>query len=160
MPRAEGPRAGYRSVTPRIVVCDVAAQVDFLRAVFDASGDVDPARPAEIRIGDSLIMVTSAATRDLFPGFFYVYVDDADMSYQRALAAGATTWRRRWTRPTAIDGRWCATRSGMSSRSHTDSRHRDGAVPLNAGSEATSVGPPAGATERAPRGARRVPQSA
>ena len=91
MPRAEGPRAGYRSVTPRIVVCDVAAQVDFLRAVFDASGDVDPARPAEIRIGDSLIMVTSAATRDLFPGFFYVYVDDADMSYQRALAAGATT---------------------------------------------------------------------
>ena len=28
--------------------------------------------PAEIRIGDSLIMVTPATERDLFPGFVYV----------------------------------------------------------------------------------------
>ena len=84
-------RAGYHSITPRIVVSDVEAQIHFLRVVFDATGEVDPDRPAEIRIGDSLIMVTPATERDLFPGFLYVYVDDADQPYQRAIAAGATT---------------------------------------------------------------------
>lgn len=91
MSRANGPRVGYHSVTPRIVVSDVAAQVDFLRTVFNATGVVEPDRPAEIRIGDSLIMVTPAVERDLFPGFLYVYVDDADATYQRALTAGAVT---------------------------------------------------------------------
>ena len=36
MPALEGPRAGFHAVTPRLVVSDVAAQVEFLRAVFDA----------------------------------------------------------------------------------------------------------------------------
>jgi uncharacterized glyoxalase superfamily protein PhnB len=85
------PRAGYHSITPRIVVADVAAQVDFLRHVFDATGDIVPGRPAEIRMGDSLIMVSSAEARDLFPAFLHVYVDDADRTYQRALEAGAVT---------------------------------------------------------------------
>jgi PhnB protein len=87
----EGPREGYHSVTPRIVVDDVAAQVDFLGAVFDARGAVEPDRPAEVRIGDSPIMVTAAGARDVFPAFLYVYVDDADATYQRALAAGAAS---------------------------------------------------------------------
>jgi PhnB protein len=85
------PRPGYRSVTPRIVVSDVDAQVAFLRAVFDASGQVVTGRPAEIAIGDSLVMVTSTAERDLFPAFLSVYVDDADETYRRALASGAET---------------------------------------------------------------------
>jgi uncharacterized glyoxalase superfamily protein PhnB len=71
-------------------VSDVAAQVDFLRAVFDATGVVDPDRPAEILIGDSLIMVSPATERDPFPAFLYIYVDDADEAFQRALTAGAT----------------------------------------------------------------------
>jgi len=86
-----GPRAGHHSVTPRIVVSDVAAQVDFLQAVFGASGVIEPDRPAEIRIGDSLIMVSRAGERDLFPAFLHVYVDNADATYQRALDAGAIT---------------------------------------------------------------------
>jgi uncharacterized glyoxalase superfamily protein PhnB len=85
------PPAGYHSVTPRLVVADTEAQVEFLRAVFDASGDVDPDRPAEVRIGDSLVMVSSAGARERFPAFLYVYVDDADAAFRRALAAGATT---------------------------------------------------------------------
>ena len=89
MPAKSGPRAGFHSVTPRMVVNDVDAQVWFLRDVFDATGDVPEGRPAEIRIGDSLVMVTSAAERDLFSAFLYVYVDDADDTYQRALSAGA-----------------------------------------------------------------------
>ena len=74
-----------------MVVGDVAAEVAFLRAVFDATGDVHADRPAEIRIGNSLVMLSTAGERELFPAFLYVYVDDADSAYQRALAAGATS---------------------------------------------------------------------
>ena len=88
---AAAPRPGYRSVTPRVVVSDVAAQVAFLRAVFDATGEVVEGRPAELHIGDSLVMITSTAERDLFPAFLYVYVEDADDTHRRALEAGATT---------------------------------------------------------------------
>ena len=91
MSATHGTRPGYHTVTPRIVVKDVAAQIEFLRVVFEATGDVEPQRPSEIRIGDSLIMVTSATERELFPAFLYVYVDDADQTYERAVAAGATT---------------------------------------------------------------------
>ena len=34
-------------------------------------------------------MVSSAGDRELFPAFLYVYVDDADNVYRRALSAGA-----------------------------------------------------------------------
>lgn len=85
------PPPGYHSVTPRIVVSDVPGQVEFLRAVFAATGEVHAGRPAEIRIGDSLVMVTSAGERELFPAFLYVYVGDADSAYGRALAAGAVS---------------------------------------------------------------------
>ncbi|WP_238390536.1 MULTISPECIES: VOC family protein [unclassified Mycolicibacterium] len=85
------PPPGYHTVTPRMVVSDVAAAVDFLRTVFGAVGDVHPDRPAEIRIGDSLVMVTSVGERGLFPAFLYVYVEDADRVYQRAIDAGATS---------------------------------------------------------------------
>jgi PhnB protein len=72
-----------------MVVADAAAEVEFLRTVFDAAGDIHPGRPAEIRIGDSLVMVTLAAEREPFPAFLYVYVDDADSTYRKALDAGA-----------------------------------------------------------------------
>jgi len=84
-------RAGYHTVTPRIAVDDVAGLVQFLRDVFDATGDVVPGRPAELRIGDSLVMIASTDRREAFPAFLYVYVDDADRVHRRAVAAGATT---------------------------------------------------------------------
>ncbi len=82
---------GYHTLTPRMVVNDVEGAVRFLRAVFDGEGEVHEDRPAEIRIGDSLVMVSSPSERELFPAFLYVYVADADASYARALAAGAAT---------------------------------------------------------------------
>jgi PhnB protein len=85
------PPDGFHSVTPRIVVRDVAATVEFLRIVFDATGEARSDGPAEIRIGDSLVMVSPAAFRDEFPAFLYVYVHDADIVYARAVAAGAET---------------------------------------------------------------------
>ena len=74
-----------------MVVSNATAAVEFLRAVFGADGDVHPDRPAEMRVGDSVIMVSSAGERDVFPAFLYIYVDDADAAYRRAIAAGATS---------------------------------------------------------------------
>jgi uncharacterized glyoxalase superfamily protein PhnB len=74
-----------------MVVSDVNAAADVLRAAFGAVGEVHADRPAEMRIGDSLVMVTSAGERELFPAFLYIYVDDADAAYHRAIAAGATS---------------------------------------------------------------------
>ena len=85
------PESPYHSVTPRMVVPDVEAEVEFLRAVFGATGDVHPGRPAEMQIGDSLIMVSPSTEREAFPAFLYVYVDDADSAWGRAVEAGAET---------------------------------------------------------------------
>jgi PhnB protein len=43
---------------------------------------------AEIRIGDSVVIVSGGdGLRDPMPAFLYVYVDDTDSTYRRALAA-------------------------------------------------------------------------
>jgi ribosomal-protein-serine acetyltransferase len=88
---ANEPPAGYHTVTPRMVVGDAAGAVRFLRAAFGATGDAPDGRPAEIRIGDSLVMVTQAGVREPFPALLYVYVADADATYRDALAAGAVS---------------------------------------------------------------------
>jgi PhnB protein len=95
----ESPHPGYHSITPRIVVDDVDAQVAFLRAAFDASGDVRPDRPAELRIGDSLVMVSGTTGRERFQAFLYVYVADADDTYRRALDAGADSMEEPFDTP-------------------------------------------------------------
>jgi PhnB protein len=91
VPSATEPPVGFHSVTPRMVVSDVPGAVTFLRATFGADGEVPAGRPAEIRIGSSLVMISGAGERDLFPAFLYVYVDDADDAYRRAIGAGATS---------------------------------------------------------------------
>ena len=83
---------GWHTVTPRIIVKDPENLVNFLRTVFHARGELRSARPSEIRIGDSLVMVSDGAgLRDPMPAFLYVYVDDCDLTYQRALQADATS---------------------------------------------------------------------
>lgn len=88
---SSSPRQGYHSVTPRIVAEDISAQVHFLRTVFGATGSEQPGRPAEMLIGDSLVMVSPAVERAPFQAFLYIYVDDADAVYRRALDAGASS---------------------------------------------------------------------
>ena len=80
---------GWHSVTPRLVVHDVARLVQFLKQAFAATGDFHTDIPCEIRIGDSLVMVSGVGPRDAMPAFLYLYVDDIDATYQRALTAGA-----------------------------------------------------------------------
>ena len=82
-----------------MVVSDAAVAVEFLRRAFGATGH-DPAnRPAEMRIGDSVILVSQADEREVFPTFLYIYVHEADSAYRQALAAGAVTVEEPWDTP-------------------------------------------------------------
>jgi PhnB protein len=87
---------GYHSVTPYLVVDGAASVIDFLKEVFNAQEVMRLAAPrgrighTEMRIGDSLVMLGDA--HDGHPpmqAMLHVYVDDADATYQRAVAAGA-----------------------------------------------------------------------
>lgn len=80
---------GWHSVTPRLVVHDTAGLVEFLKQAFGATGDHRTDSPSVIRIGDSIVMVSSVGPRDAMPAFLYLYVDDIDATYERALEAGA-----------------------------------------------------------------------
>jgi uncharacterized glyoxalase superfamily protein PhnB len=81
--------AGWPSAIPRIVAEDARALVEFLRVTFNASGDYHADRPTELRIDDSLLLITEIGERNANTVFIYVYVSDTDAAYKRALAAGA-----------------------------------------------------------------------
>jgi PhnB protein len=80
---------GWHTVTPRIVVHEAKHLVEFLKQVFGATGEYRQALPSEVRIGDSVVMISDAGTRSPMTAFLYVYVDDTDGTYRRALDVGA-----------------------------------------------------------------------
>ena len=82
--RGSGPNA-RRSVE------DAPALVTFLKRVFAATGEFRPEAPSLVTIGDSLVMVSGAGSREVFPAFLHVYVEDADSTCRRALDAGAVS---------------------------------------------------------------------
>jgi uncharacterized glyoxalase superfamily protein PhnB len=88
----------YHSVTPYLVVEGASRLIEFAEAAFGAREIERLAAPegrighAELRIGDSVVMLADAhGGREQMPCMLHVYVDDADATYQRALAAGATS---------------------------------------------------------------------
>jgi PhnB protein len=82
--------AGWPVLIPRIAVDDPRGLVAFIKEVFHATGDFHPQRPAELRIADSILMVSSTIDRSPMPAFLYVYVEDADEVFRRALDRGAS----------------------------------------------------------------------
>jgi uncharacterized glyoxalase superfamily protein PhnB len=81
---------GWRTVTPRIVTVDVAGLVRFMKTVFGAEGELRTGAPAEIKIGDSIMLISDGGgIRDVMSAFLYVYLADADEGYRRAMAVGA-----------------------------------------------------------------------
>jgi PhnB protein len=81
---------GWRTVTPRIFTGDVVGLVGFLKAVFNATGEYRAGMPAEIRIGDSIVMISDGGgRRETMPAFLYVCVEDADETYRHAVDRGA-----------------------------------------------------------------------
>jgi PhnB protein len=87
---------GFHTVTPYLIVDGAARLIDFLEEVFDAQEVERLAAPgdrighAEVRIGDSVVMIgDSRGEYQPMQMMLYVYVDDVDATYQRALAVGA-----------------------------------------------------------------------
>jgi uncharacterized glyoxalase superfamily protein PhnB len=98
MPPVAAPvRQGFRTVTPYIAVSEGAKLVEFLKSTFKAEELPRPPSQAgfraDVRIGDSVLMIGSAeAIRGGERlGAFHVYVPDCDAAYRRALDAGATS---------------------------------------------------------------------
>ena len=79
---------GWPSITPRLVADDVAREVEFLNQAFGGTGEFRDDRPSEIKIGDSLVMVSGVGVREATAAFLYLYVEDTDATYDRALKAG------------------------------------------------------------------------
>ena len=65
--------------------------MSFILDVFGATGEFHRERPSELRIGDSLLMVGSALERNPITAFLYIYVEDTDATYQRALERDASS---------------------------------------------------------------------
>ena len=80
---------GWPTVTPRIVADGAEQLVAFIKQVFGATGEYQSSRPAELWIGGSVIMVSDAGARNPTTAFLYVYVRDANETYQLALDGGA-----------------------------------------------------------------------
>jgi PhnB protein len=87
-------RPGFRTVTPYLLPPS-ADFVDFAKRVFGAEetfhGATSPTSfHAELRIGDSMLMVGVGSGRSM-PATLSVHVPDADATYRRALEAGAVS---------------------------------------------------------------------
>lgn len=97
---------GYHTATPYMVVKGAAAAIEFYKKAFGAielsrhSDDKGSVRHAEFKIGDSPFMLTDEfeefpdwrgpLARGGSPVHIYLYVEDADAAFHRAVAAGAT----------------------------------------------------------------------
>ncbi len=87
---------GYHTITPYLTVNDAAKLIDFVKAAFGANvlhamtNDEGNIRHAEAQIGDSRVMIAQAFDEwKPRPSTLYLYVDDTDETYKRAIAAGA-----------------------------------------------------------------------
>ena len=90
---------GYGTVFPYMVVGHAEAFVTFLKKVFGAKelgrtafgGRIANVR---IRIGTTSFMVSEAADENMkpTPAAYYVYVEDVDKTFAKALSEGAKKW--------------------------------------------------------------------
>lgn len=91
---------GYHTATPYLAVQGVPKLMTFLRQAFNAEECEKMTTPdgrvshAEMKIGDSIIMMGEPTGESKsMPGMIYLYLDDTDAAYKRALEAGATSLR-------------------------------------------------------------------
>jgi PhnB protein len=90
---------GFRMVTPYLVAADGLALLEFMKQGLGAEELMKAIMPtgvhAEVRIGDTTLMMGGGLAGKKFPGSLqpnalHIYVDDADAVTQKAVAAGAT----------------------------------------------------------------------
>ncbi len=89
---------GYTAITPYLMVDHVAETVAFLKAAFDATVNGQLSRPdgtimhtqLEVR-GSKLMMGSPMGEFGAMPTSIYLYVEDCDAVYARAMKAGGTS---------------------------------------------------------------------
>jgi len=89
-------REGFHTVTPYLMIREFDKLIDFIKHAF---GGVETFRTTgsaggthvEVLIGDSMIMIGGAATTEPMPAAIYLYMNNVDEVYQKALKAGATS---------------------------------------------------------------------
>ena len=86
---------GYHTVTPYLTVDNPQEVIDFLKQTFNAQetfamrDEQGNVRHAEVKVGDSMVMLGGAHDQyKARPVNCYVYVEDCDAVYKKALAAG------------------------------------------------------------------------
>lgn len=89
---------GYHTATPYLTVHEADKLIAFMQQVFEAKETERVTRPdgkiahADVRIGDSVIMLAEASDNwKAMPGAIYLYVNDTDATYKRALRAEAAS---------------------------------------------------------------------
>ncbi len=100
---------GYQTVTPILMVRDAAHVIEFYKEAFGAQERSRMPTPdgkwvahAELKIGDSVFMLSdempghehgSPLSLGGTPVSFYIYTEDVDAAFDRAIAAGGTVKR-------------------------------------------------------------------
>jgi PhnB protein len=85
---------GFSTVTPYLYMKDAARFIDFVKTAFGAvehgrmPGPDGTISHASLQIGDSMVMLSEG---DAKPCSLFLYVEDTDAQYRRALQAGATS---------------------------------------------------------------------
>lgn len=91
---------GYGTVFPYVVVDQAEKFITFLKNVFGAKEIgrtvTRTGRIANVRmnIGTSNFMISEAAEENMkaMPSSYYIYVEDVDATFKKALSNGATKW--------------------------------------------------------------------
>jgi len=89
---------GYQTVTTYLVIPDATSFIQFTQEVFDAELVNKHMREGEslimhgeIKIGDTIIMFADSTEQYTpQPAGFFIYVENVDKTYERALEKGAT----------------------------------------------------------------------
>ena len=88
---------GYHTITPYFSVSDAHGLVDFLKRAFDAVAVIHtmPAGSilnAQVQVGNSMVLIGQAPkdhpANKQMPSMLYMYVEDVDAVYRKAIAAG------------------------------------------------------------------------
>ncbi|HET9253225.1 MAG TPA: VOC family protein [Candidatus Eisenbacteria bacterium] len=101
MAKAKAVPEGYTTVTPSLIQRDCNKAIEFYKRALGAvevmrmPGPDGKIMHAEIRIGNAVVMMNdemmgmkSAESLGSSPVTFYIYVEDCDQAYQKAIAAG------------------------------------------------------------------------
>src|SRR5438093_6345296 len=86
-------REGFQSVVPFLSVQTAASLVEFLCAGLGAKQTFESKSGThfEVKIGDSMVMIGDVGDQTPATGQLFMYVEDADASYKRAIQVGATS---------------------------------------------------------------------